>query len=152
MQQQSETLRRALEALREVCGNPLTDQPTSCTPPASTAESSEVGATTGMAAHDPNEWRSEFELWLTSACVGLDGVCTGLGALHVAFAEWCVGHASVPCTRATLVHLLEDQGFETCNALVRTIVLRGDLRAINDAKGTSDLQAERRVPRPNGRG
>ena len=83
----------------------------------------------GMAFHDPAEWVPEFETWAPRACIYVEGGFGGVGALHVAFSEWCVKNRSVPCTRDVFEQLLTDQGFLICDSLVSALVLRKDLEA-----------------------
>jgi hypothetical protein len=81
---------------------------------------------TGMAVQDPREWIPEFESWAPAECAHLDRCFGGVGALHVAFSEWCVRNRSVPCTRYVFEQLLNDQGFLVCDALVSALVLKTD--------------------------
>lgn len=81
---------------------------------------------TGMAVHDPHEWTPELESWAPQECVYLDRCFGGVGALHVAFCEWCTRHRGVPCTRVVFEELLSAQGFLVCDALVSGLVLKRD--------------------------
>jgi hypothetical protein len=128
MKQQNETLRRALEALAAISGSNL------------------------AAPDEVKCWEPEFEGWLLDSCVIRDDVGTGLSALHVSMSEWCVEHASVPPTRATLVRLLPDYGFTVADSLVWSLVLKCDLPVIEECLRDAPCRCLRRKSLPTGEG
>ena len=122
MNEQSETLRRAMDALNSVCVKPLeketsgpgTNLPTAakalpaCSDPRTTQRIAEPDS---IPPADPAEWREPFVRWLDSACVLSPRCFGGVGCLHIAFCEWESGRGGVPCNRETFELLLTELGF-----------------------------------------
>jgi hypothetical protein len=77
-----------------------------------------------MALHDPAEWAPEFQAWLLKECILFDRALGGIGALHLAFNDWCLRNKSVPCTSYVFEQLLSREGFRTDAALVHALVLK----------------------------
>ena len=125
MQEQSETLRRALEAMAAICGpaSLKTSQP-KATP---TVEQAEPSPARGMAVHDPAAWAEDFHRWALSSCDFRDRCFGGISALWRGFAEWQVMRDEVPPTRRTFEALLRDAGFLFADGLVYGLLLKPEL-------------------------
>ena len=87
----------------------------------------------GMRADDPEEWRSDFVLWLDSDCTLHPRCFSGLSSLHLAFCEWEQARREVPCTRETFAAMLYELGFlmgeVEGTTLVSGLILKDDLEA-----------------------
>ena len=121
MDGRSDTLRRALEALAEVCG------PLSVEPEKRSRTEAEL-----KPEQDHKAWADDFRQWMGERCTPRRARedWAGVGALLVDFAEWSVNRGEVPCSRNTLEKLLGDAGFVVVNGMVRGLVLNADLLAI----------------------
>jgi hypothetical protein len=129
MQQQSEALRRALEAMAAICGPAsVKTGPAKLTLKVQRAEPSSAQ---GMEVHDHEAWAEDFAAWMKERCAHREGKDDwgGVGAMLVDFAEWAVKHHSVPYTRLVLEALLRDAGFHVANGMVQGLVLLADLLA-----------------------
>jgi hypothetical protein len=124
MNAQSETLRRAMEALNSVCLNPPAIAPrlTRARPPAEPLHDPPV--------HDPDAWREPFARWLDSTCVRDPRCAGGLGCLHIAFCEWAISHDDVPCNRLTFECLVRESGLQISEGLVCGLIFRQDFEAV----------------------
>ncbi len=82
--------------------------------------------------HVPDAWREDFNRWRAEWCVSRSGYedAGSVACLLVNFAEWCIAHNAVPCTRATFETLLEDSGFRCADGMAAGIVLKVDLGAV----------------------
>jgi hypothetical protein len=124
MQEQSETLRRALEALAAICGpSPRKTVQTKATPKAEPTEPRPQA----LAVHDPAAWAEDFHRWALSRCVFRDRCFGGISALWRDFAEWQVMRDDVPPTRRTFEALLRDAGFLFADGLVYGLLLKARL-------------------------
>jgi hypothetical protein len=125
---QNETLKRALEALAEICGPVSVNLPESEHPVAPKAIPT-VDSVQGMADYDHEVWARDFGVWMKARCTHREGKDDwgGVGAMVVDFGEWAVSHHSVPCTRLVLEALLRDAGFAVVDGMVGGLVLLTDL-------------------------
>jgi hypothetical protein len=142
MQQQSEALRRALEAMAAICGPAsVKTGPTKLTLRVQQAEPSPAQ---GMEVQDHEAWAEDFAAWMKERCAHREGKDDwgGIGGMLVDFGEWAVGHNSVPCTRLVLEALLRAAGFHVANGMVQGLVLRIDLEAIFPGSTANDEARE----------
>ena len=129
MQQQSEVLRRALEAMAAICGPASMDQ---IEPPPQPM------------IHAPAAWAEDFHLWAISRCIFRGRCFGGIGALLRDFCEWQVIRDEVPCTRRTFEALLRDAGFLFADGLVSGLLLKADVLAMEpDDTATIPLAPQR---------
>jgi hypothetical protein len=121
MDGQSETLRRALEALAEVCG------PLSVKPPQRRSSEADIPPT--WSKHE--SYMADFQIWIQQRCAQRQRHedWGSVGSLLVDFCEWSVNRGEVPCSRDTLEKLLDDAGFVIVNGMARGLVLKVDLQA-----------------------
>ena len=105
MEEQSATLRRALDALNSICRKPpaMNEKP----------ERPEVSypVTFAPAPVDAEEWREPFVQWLNSTCAFHPRAFGGVAVLHLAYCEWEIARNGVPCTREVFERLLGELGF-----------------------------------------
>ncbi|MGD0733843.1 MAG: hypothetical protein ABR976_01805 [Terracidiphilus sp.] len=80
----------------------------------------------------PNAWREDFIRWARVQCVHREGRedWGGIACLLLDFAEWCIAHDGVPCTRATFEWLLEDAGFLIGDGMAFGLVLKADVETV----------------------
>jgi hypothetical protein len=127
MEEQTATLRRALDALNSICRKPQAAIEEQAQPEASSPVLLPPGPV------DPAEWRKPFVQWLDSDCARHPRAFGGVAALHLAYCEWEIAHDGVPCTRETFEQLLEERGFlmgeVEGTALVSGLALREDVEA-----------------------
>ena len=78
--------------------------------------------------HDPDAWREDLSRWLGENCIHREGRedSGGIGTLLLDFAEWCIKHDAVPCTRGTFERLLWDAGFPLKDGMAAGLLLRVD--------------------------
>lgn len=90
--------------------------------------------------HDPDAWRADFGRWLAENCIHREGRedSAGIGCLWVDFCEWAITDDSVPCTRLTFEHLLEDAGFRCADGMAAGLLLESPLRLSERASGQQD--------------
>jgi hypothetical protein len=126
---QSETLKRALEALAEICGPALVGVPESQQPTVAPKVDPTVDIATGMAYQNHVYWAGDFGVWLKARCghrMGRED-STSVSALHLDFIDWSRSRNEVPCTRRTIELLLRDAGFIVVDGMVQGLVLLADL-------------------------
>jgi hypothetical protein len=126
MNAQSDTLRRAMEALESVCTKPNAehagDAEGAIVPSVSEPELPEP-------SRDPAEWRDHFRRWVQVDCVSHWRLHGGVSGLHIAFCEWAVKRGEVPCSRSVFESLLREFGWaiHPTLALVEGLMLRRSL-------------------------
>jgi hypothetical protein len=130
MQEQSETLRRALEAIVAVCGH--SSVKTRQINSAPKAEQIEPPPPDGMAIHDATAWAEDFHRWAISQCVFRDRCFGAISALFRDFADWQVIRHDVPCTCRTFERLLREAGFFFADGLVYGLLLKADVLAMEE--------------------
>ena len=145
MNEQSATLRRAMDALNSVCIKPREREMSGSGSNPPTAANGlpacvdlrpgqRIAKPNGIPPDDPAEWREPFVRWLDSACVLSPRGFGGVGCLHITFCEWAAGRGGVPCTRATFELLLSESGLLICEVrgavLVSGLILREDFEAV----------------------
>lgn len=125
MEQQSATLRKAMDALNSICRT---------TPGESERKAQRdvaVPLHLDASRSDPEEWRAPFVQWVDSACALHPRCFGGIACLHLAFCEWEIARDEVPCNRQIFEQLLTELGFlmgEVGGAvLVSGLILREDL-------------------------
>ncbi|HWG21430.1 MAG TPA: hypothetical protein VG225_12940 [Terracidiphilus sp.] len=136
MEEQSATLRRALDALASICrtlpkrNTAIPERDAAPRIPVQTDPSVTQATVASIPPHDPAEWRKPFVQWLDSACVLSSRCFGGVGCLHIAFCEWEAGRGGVPCNRKTFERLLSELGFLIGEVrgvmLVSGLILRED--------------------------
>jgi len=126
MPQQSEVLRRALEAMAAICG-PASMEQIEPRPPQ-------------PMLHAPEAWMEDFHWWALTQCVFRDRCFGHVRALLRDFCEWQLIRDEVPCTRSTFEVLLRDAGFLFADGLVYGLLLKADVLAMEpDDTGTVPL-------------
>lgn len=134
MEEQSETLRRALAALSAICGtSPAPEYPES-----TKAALSGNGCKPGdIPPADPEEWRGPVAAWLDSRCVNQPRWFSGVNCLHIDFCDWEIARKGVPCSRATFVRILEEccylLGEVSGATLVSGLALAADVKAFEQS-------------------
>jgi hypothetical protein len=123
MEEQSETLRRALEALASLAGPPARK------PQQAHIESNGHASTIDQIVNSSG-WAEEFHRWALSRCVFRDRCFGGIGSLHCDWCEWQVSHNDVPASRVVFEGLLRDSGFLFADGLVYGLILGEDLWAL----------------------
>jgi hypothetical protein len=125
MNAQSDTLRRAMEALDSVCTKSTAKTP----PPAPSSLELRLPALPPEPLHDPEDWREPLTRWIAADCISHWRLHSSVGRLHVAFSEWEVAQGEVPCSRAIFESLLRQQGREIhpTLALVSGLMVRKEL-------------------------
>lgn len=127
MEEQSATLRRALDALNSIC--PKT--------PAGNEGDAEPEASAQLLSiptpADPDAWRKRFGRWLDSDGAFLPRAFGRVIALHRAYCAWELAHNGVPSDLEMFERLLRDCGFlmgeVEGTVLVSGLVLRADVEA-----------------------
>jgi hypothetical protein len=98
-------------------------------------------------SHDPFDWIGYLQLWLLERCAYHTRFFSGIGTLHVDFAEWATADDSVSCTRRTFELLLRDVGFLFVDGLVSGLVLKSQPK--NPSSNVSKRVRNKRNKRPN---
>ena len=114
---QSDTLKRALDALRAAC-DPV----------------HEHNAPSRLLMTDSDAWRAPFIEWLDSTCVRDPRAFGNLSKLHLSYCEWEIARDGVPCTRDVFRALLSEACFPIHDVfgteLVGCLILRDDWEAV----------------------
>jgi hypothetical protein len=91
--------------------------------------------------YDPAEWRAPFVQWVTSACTYHPRVFGSVSKLHLAFCEWEITNGGVPCTRETLVCLLQELEFLVGE--INGVLLVSGLTFLDDVQSVFPKSIER---------
>jgi hypothetical protein len=105
MEEQSATLRRALDALNSICRRKPAGNTRHADPEAPTQLPSTP--TPG----DADAFREPFGRWLDSACALRPRAFGSVKELHLAYCEWETAQAGVPSGREMFERLLRERGF-----------------------------------------
>jgi hypothetical protein len=114
MNNESESLKRSLDALRAVCG-------------VQTLEQFDSDVPLSQPPHDTDEWRTSVIAWLTCQCSTHRHLYGSLRCLHEAFCEWEAAGGGVPCTRLTFEAILGEQGYDMYEGMVAGLALHASV-------------------------
>lgn len=87
----------------------------------------------GMERHECDGWFADCERWMKTHCAIDLRACQSVGSLHVAFCEWAVRNASVPCRRDVFEKLLERIGVPCIDGFTQGLILAADLKVLRES-------------------